>query len=160
MKIAPEPQGISDRFAVIDRAIVDALRVDGRATCKAIAQQLSVTTSIVSNRLTRLESEGALRVVAVTNHLARGPRALTIAGIKVRDRDIRAVAHDLAALPEAIAVSIVLGPYDIEVTFALSSHDQTGSFIIDRLGSISGVSAVMPGMVLGVEKSDGGFASS
>ena len=58
---------MSDDFSIddIDRAIVDQLRLNGRATNQQIANVLGLTAATVSARIRRMEDADKLRVVAV-----------------------------------------------------------------------------------------------
>ncbi len=50
----------------IDRGLIHALRIDGRAPFTAIADVLGVSAQTVSRRYRRLSADAALRVVGLT----------------------------------------------------------------------------------------------
>ena len=57
---------MSEAFSIddVDRAIVEQLRVNGRATNQQIANTLGLTAATVSARIRRMEEADKLRVVA------------------------------------------------------------------------------------------------
>ena len=68
----------------IDRAIVEQLRLNGRATNQQIADRLELTAATVSARIRRMEDENKLRVVAVSDFSAHGYNVLMEVAIEVR----------------------------------------------------------------------------
>ena len=99
----------------IDRHIIAALKVDGRATNQKIARSLKISPATVGARIRRLENVNAMRVVAVTDFAALGYRVLLAVGIEVQGRAAEEVAQDLAALEEVFAVHLVTGARDLEI---------------------------------------------
>ena len=68
----------------IDRAIISALRQNGRATNQQIAEGLNLTAATVSSRIRRMEAANKLRVVAVSDFRAHGHNVLLEVAIEVR----------------------------------------------------------------------------
>ncbi len=64
---AGEPAGPTPALAdEVDRALVDALRADGRATLKALAEITGLSVSAVQARVRRLEASGVIRGYVAT----------------------------------------------------------------------------------------------
>lgn len=99
----------------LDRRLIELLRVDGRDGNRSLGMQLGVNEVTVAARLRRLEESGAMRVVAITDINLFGHREFAFAMINVGGRSVYDVADDLAKLPEAIAVTVCTGRYDIIV---------------------------------------------
>ncbi len=76
---------MSDDFTIddMDRAIVEQLRVNGRATNQQIANTLGLTAATVSARIRRMEEADKLRVVAVSDFSAHGYNVLMEVAIEV-----------------------------------------------------------------------------
>ena len=136
----------------LDQGIIDILRSNGRATNQEIAERLSVTAATVSTRLRRLEETGACRVVAVTDFAARGYNILIAVGVKVQRRDVRAVARDLARLPEVLSVNVMNGAHDIELLVALHDFSEINMFLIEHVAGIAGVGALSPAIAADIVK--------
>jgi Lrp/AsnC family transcriptional regulator for asnA, asnC and gidA len=136
----------------LDSGIIEALRVNGRATNQEIAEKLSVTAATVSSRLRRLEEIGASRVVAVTDFAAHGYNLLIAVGVKVAGRDVQEVARDLARLPEVLSANIMNGAHDIEVLVALHDFAEINLFLLDHVAGIAGVDTLSPGIAADIVK--------
>ncbi len=108
----------------VDRHIIAALQVDGRATNQRIARSLKISPATVGARIRRLENVNAMRVVAVTDFAALGYQVLLAVGIEVQGRAAEEVAEELAALEEVFAVHLVTGARDIEILVALHDLDE------------------------------------
>ena len=55
------------QFSDLDNAIIKILKKDGRTSNQKIADQLGVTTSMVTTRIRRMEQSKAMKVVAVSD---------------------------------------------------------------------------------------------
>ena len=95
---------MSDDFSVddIDLAIVEQLRINGRATNQQIANNLGLTAATVSTRIRRMEDADKLRVVAVSDFSALGYNVLMELAIEVDGRPASEVAAELAELAEQL----------------------------------------------------------
>lgn len=136
----------------LDQRIVDALRINGRATNQEIADRLSVTPATVSTRLRRLERARALRVVAVTDFSAFGLNILIAVGIKVYGRDVRDVAVDLAKLDEVFTINVMNGVNDLEMLVALRDFADISTFLVEHVAPVAGVSQIEPGIAADIVK--------
>ena len=136
----------------VDQGIVEILRVNGRATNQEIARRLSINAATVSSRLRRLEEQGALRVVAVTDFSAHGYNVLIAVGVKVLGRDVHEVARDLARLPEVFSSNIMNGPHEIELLVALRDFSEINLFLTDHVAGIAGVDELSPGIAADITK--------
>lgn len=123
----------------LDRAIVEALQADGRASFREIARSLAVAEGTVRNRYDRLSDAGVLDVVGVTNPLALGFDAMAMVGVTTSGRS-QSVADALAELPEVSYVVVVAGQFDVLVELVCRDH----AHLLDtteRLGTLDGVVA-------------------
>ncbi|MCQ0025006.1 Lrp/AsnC family transcriptional regulator [Streptomyces somaliensis DSM 40738] len=100
-------------FDRLDRRIVGALQVDGRAEAARVAGVLGVSARTVSRRLARMRDAGALRVV----RLAPPDEFVGAAALRVRVSRGRgeAVAEAFAARPDVLSVDLVAGGEEISV---------------------------------------------
>src|SRR5882757_4120240 len=124
----------------LDREIIAVLKDNGRASNQKIAQRLGLSPAAVGARVRRLEKARMLRVVVVADFDVIGCELLLAAGIRVERRDPRAVARDLAALPQVFSCSLMAGTYNIEALIALPSVDGLKDFMENSLAHISGIS--------------------
>lgn len=131
-----------EEIDALDRQIIAALKRDGRASNQMIAKQLGLSAAAIGARVRRLERERLLRVALVADFDVIGCDLLLAVGIRVAQRDPRAVARDLAALPAVFSCSIMAGSYNIEALVALSHADALKDFLETDLAGIEGISDV------------------
>jgi Lrp/AsnC family leucine-responsive transcriptional regulator len=136
----------------VDTGIIEILRKNGRATNQDIAERLNITPGTVSARLKRLDESKAMRVVAVADFAAHGYKILIAVGVKVQGRDASDVALELAALPEVFSVSLMSGPYDLEMLVVLREFEEISLFLTDHVAGIPGVDALNPAIAADIVK--------
>lgn len=145
---------MSDNFTVddIDLAIVEQLRIDGRATNQQIANNLGLTAATVSTRIRRMEDADKLRVVAVSDFSAHGYNVLMELAIDVDGRPASEVAAELAEFPEVFAAHLVTGRYDIDMLVVLRDFSDLPSLLLDKFSKVRGVRSMMPAIAVDVLK--------
>ncbi len=145
---------MSETFEIdeIDRAVVDALRANGRATNQQIADQLGLTAATVSARIRRMEDADKLRVVAVSDFSAHGYNVLLEVAIEVDNRKASDVVAELAELPEVFAAHLVTGRYDIDLLVALHDFDELPDLMLNKISRIKGIRSITPAIAVDVIK--------
>ncbi|GAB2747256.1 Lrp/AsnC family transcriptional regulator [Kitasatospora kifunensis] len=106
----------------LDRRLVCALQVDGRAEPGLLAQVLGVSVRTVTRRLARLRETGALRVVLLPRAADEAVGALLLRVRVLRGR-VAAVADALVARSDIPFVDLMLGGQEIS---AVLVTDQPG----------------------------------
>ncbi|WP_237245938.1 Lrp/AsnC family transcriptional regulator [Sphingopyxis witflariensis] len=135
-----------------DRAIIDELRRNGRATNQQIAEGLNLTAATVSSRIRRMENANKLRVVAVSDFRAHGYNVLMEVAIEVDNRPATDVAQELAALPEVFAAHLTTGRYDIDLLVVLQTIDQLPDLLMNKFGKIKGIRSMIPAIAVDIVK--------
>ncbi|MCV7421339.1 Lrp/AsnC family transcriptional regulator [Mycobacterium yunnanensis] len=127
----------------LDRRIVGALQVDGRASWRRIAEVLEVSVSTVTRRGMALLNSGAVRVVAL-------PTTTTTAILEITTTPQRvdAVARELATRPDTIFVYVLGAPARIVVEAHQPSGGALARAVIDELPAVDGVTAVSASPIL------------
>ena len=120
----------------LDRKIIEALQANGRESFRRIAATLGVSEATVRARYARLQSDGVLQVVAVTNPLGLGfDQALV--GIKTSGPPSE-VADEISRWPEADYVVVTAGQFDLVVELvAADRHEMLG--VTNRMRALPGV---------------------
>ena len=139
-------------FDATDRAIVELLRQNGRATNQQIAEGLDLTAATVSSRIRRMENANKLRVVAVSDFRAHGYNVLMEVAIEVDNRPATDVAEELAALPEVFAAHLTTGRYDIDLLVVLQTIDQLPDLLMNKFGKIKGIRSMIPAIAVDIVK--------
>ena len=104
----------------LDRQIVDALRVDGRAGFSRIAEILGVSDQTVARRFRRLRTEAGVRVVGLPNGIRLGYDKWMIR-VQSTPGGASAIAEALARRPDTTWVTIASG--GAEVTCIVQNPD-------------------------------------
>ncbi|MGE7434859.1 Lrp/AsnC family transcriptional regulator [Kitasatospora sp. NPDC001175] len=126
----------------LDRSLVCALQVDGRAEPGRIAEVLGVSARTVTRRLARLQHTGALRVVRLpaVEEAALGALLLRV---RVLRGKVEAIAHALAARPDVPFVDIMLGGHEVSAVMLADpgSRDHLVHAQLPATGSVVEASA-------------------
>ncbi|MGV8886308.1 MAG: Lrp/AsnC family transcriptional regulator [Microbacteriaceae bacterium] len=123
----------------LDRRLIAALRVDGRAAVSTLAAQLEVTRATVTNRIDRLVASGIVLGFSVRIREELDPatvRAMTL--IEVKGSTTDDVIRRLRGFPEVHALHTTNGGWDLVAelrTDSLSAFDR----LLGRIRSIDGV---------------------
>ncbi|MEV6521008.1 Lrp/AsnC family transcriptional regulator [Longispora sp. NPDC051575] len=132
----------------VDRRIVCALQVDGRAPAGRIGEVLGVSARTVVRRLARLEGAGVLRVVRVPEVSAYPDGALVLRVRVLRGRtDV--LADALARREDVPFVDVTLGGEEV-VALAVTGPDARDRLLYEQLPATSAVTATTAQAVLHV----------
>jgi Lrp/AsnC family transcriptional regulator for asnA, asnC and gidA len=123
----------------IDRAIIKALKEDGRMPFSHIAQRLNVSPGMIRQRVQRLNDRGILQVVAVTNPLKIGYHTMAFIGVKAEGNRLQEIARQIATFDEVIYLSICSGAFNLLVEVLCLDNSHLLSFLTEKLYSVEGV---------------------
>jgi Lrp/AsnC family transcriptional regulator for asnA, asnC and gidA len=123
----------------IDRAIIKALKEDGRMPFSRIAEQLGVSPGMIRQRVQRLNEQGILQVVAVTNPLKIGFHTMAFIGVKAEGNRLQEIARQIAAFDEVIYLTICSGAYNLLVEVLCLDNSHLLLFLTEKLYSVEGV---------------------
>ncbi|MBV6696011.1 Lrp/AsnC family transcriptional regulator [Kitasatospora aureofaciens] len=96
----------------LDRRLICALQVDGRAETGRIAEVLGVSARTVTRRLARMQQAGVLRVVRMPDVEDAAVGALLLR-VRVLRGTVDAIARALADRPDVPFVDVMLGGQEI-----------------------------------------------
>ena len=136
----------------LDRRIVGALQVDGRASWRRIAEVLDTPVSTVTRRGTALLNSGAVRVVAL-------PAATTTAILEITTipQRVDAVARALAARSDTIFVYVLSAPTRIVVEEQQLTDGALARAVIEEIPAIDGVTGVSASPILDYHRTLGSW---
>jgi Lrp/AsnC family transcriptional regulator for asnA, asnC and gidA len=124
----------------IDRAIIQALRDDGRTNNSVIAAQLDVAEGTVRQRVRKLSEAGVLRVSGLVNPEVISEHQLCMVGLKIAESQrLEATAEAVSALPEVRSVAIVTGRYDLIAEVLVASNHGLIRFLSESLAQVQGI---------------------
>jgi DNA-binding Lrp family transcriptional regulator len=139
--VAPQPihDCTPEHLDDLDVKIVDALRVDGRASFQTVAAGLGVSESTVRRRFEALYNTGCLQVITLIPAAALGFEAEMFFWLSVAPARLEAVAHELVKEQGVRYVAATLGQQSLTCEVILPSHDDVYRFTTATLGGIDGI---------------------
>jgi Lrp/AsnC family transcriptional regulator for asnA, asnC and gidA len=140
------------KITPVDVGIIRSLHRDARKPLVKIASELGVPESTVRHRLNRLIQHGMVEFAAVTNPLRMGYQIWAVIEIQGQPSKLRAVAEQLAKVPEVYFVGITTGDYDILVNAVFRSNAELLHFLTTRLARIRGITRTSTSTLLDVVK--------
>ncbi|MGP4047810.1 Lrp/AsnC family transcriptional regulator [Streptomyces sp. 2A115] len=117
----------------LDRRIISALQIDGRASWHRIAAALGEAERTVVRRGTRLLDSGQVRIGAMALH-----GRSTVVGVRCAPGQARMVASALARRPDCVFTHVLTGSPDC-VAELLCPREQLASLVMDELPGLPGM---------------------
>ena len=123
----------------LDLALVDALRVDPRASWSRLAGPLGVDPATLSRRWARLAAAGDAWVTCYpsTDRLGYGVTALV--ELECLAGRVAEVAARLSGDPQTASIEVVTGGADLRLTVGAIETELLTRYVLDRIGSVPGV---------------------
>ena len=135
----------------INKRIIEHLQRDGRMSYATLAKTIGLSEAAVRQRVQRLLDGGLMQIVAVTDPLTLGFARQAMVGVKVTG-DLRAVADELATIPEVDYVVICAGGYDLLVELVCTDDEHLLDLLNDKIRTVKGVAATETFMYLKLAK--------
>jgi DNA-binding Lrp family transcriptional regulator len=127
----------------LDRQILGELALDGRIPYLAIGRKLGVTESKVRQRVKRMVSSGAVRIMAIANPQGLGYRSMAWLALTVHPATrVETIADVLARLQAVTYVAICAGRYDLFVEIACRDDDELLTVLEDQVRGLPGLSSI------------------
>lgn len=123
----------------LDRRIVAALQMNGRASWKDISAALGASEPTVARRGRRLIESGLIRVVAYVDVLRAGVGVPALVRISCDPRERSRLAEVIRLRPDVRYAAVVTGPADLVAEFVVPSADALVDVLTNDLPSIHGL---------------------
>lgn len=121
------------RLDELDRRIVAALQLNGRASWKKVAAAVDARESTVARRGQQLIESRVVGVTGVLDHLRCGLGISLIARMRCRPGRANTVAEALARLPAARFVTVVSGSADVAAEIVVRHHQDAAQVLVEDL---------------------------
>lgn len=121
-----------------DKQLLRQLQRDGRSTYAEMGLMVGLTAPAVRARVQRMQDNGIVQIVAVTNPIALGYGEAAIVGIRV-DGDARSVADELAKIANVVCSILTVGGYDIMCEVVCTDRDEFAELLHERIRTLPGV---------------------
>lgn len=127
------------RLDDLDRSIIAALQIDGRASWTDIAERCQTSVTTVSRRAAALLADGTVRVAVVPDINAEGPADLFILRIGCAPAAADRVAQRLVDRRDIRFLAVVTGAADLVAELVVPKEDSLHARLVEELPSIPGV---------------------
>jgi DNA-binding Lrp family transcriptional regulator len=124
---------LDDKGRELDKRIVAALQLNGRASWGAIAKHVGASESTVLRRVAQLTGSGQLRVIGVVDVLRCGLGVPVLVRFRCRPGTAGIVAAAVAARPETRYASVLAGSADCVAEVVLPTHEDIGRLVLQGL---------------------------
>ncbi|MER0481348.1 Lrp/AsnC family transcriptional regulator [Streptomyces sp. Edi2] len=141
--MAPTTPADPAGFDALDRQLVQALQLDGRAPFSRIAAVLGVSDQTVARRYTRHRTSGAFKVLGLADAQVLGDVTWMVRVQCTPDAAV-SVAEALARRPDTSWVSLMSGGTEIAAVCRAPSSDHSDALLLQKLPrtpSVVGVTA-------------------
>ncbi len=122
----------------VSLAIIEQLQEDGRRPYAAIGKAVGLSEAAVRQRVQKLQDQGVMQIVAVTDPLTVGLLRQAMVGINV-EGDLEPVADALAELEEVAYVVVTAGSFDLIVEIVCEDDEHLLEMINKRIRTLPGV---------------------
>ncbi len=120
----------------LDRAIIAALQLNGRATWNEVGRHVGAEARTVMRRAGRLEEAGLLRVIGVVDVLRCGLGVPALVRCRCRPGTAPEVAAALAGRPQTRFVAAVAGSTDCVAELVVPDYQDLGEVMGGDLGEL------------------------
>lgn len=134
-----------------DRAIVECLRSNPRATNREVAEELGVAELTVANRLLRMAEKSQMRVVAQKHLFADGYTTICMYFVTTSASTVQRISRAIAEIVNVFSVSQGMGNPDIVVMARTASNAEVHG-LAKQIGAVRGVSMVESVIIYAIHK--------
>lgn len=138
--VTDEPEFVLDE---LDRQIVAALQIYGRASWQQIARAVDASDTTVARRAQRLFNSGVVRVVAATDPLRCGEGYPVVMQVKCRVGKRIHVAAELAKRADVRFIALVTGSFDIMLELIVRSQRELARVLFHGIDAIDGITSTV-----------------
>jgi DNA-binding Lrp family transcriptional regulator len=123
----------------LDIRIMGELESDARQTYKDLAVKLGVSRPTITSRVRRLLDSGVIRIICWADPAALGYKFIVTLSIYAQPGRIADVADRLAAHAQVLHIHLCTGRFNIFAWAMFRDREDLSNFLLNELGSISGV---------------------
>ena len=127
------------RLDEVDRRIVAALQIHGRASWQQLARAVGASDSTVARRVNRLLEDGLVKVVASTDPLLCAQGYPVLIQITSKAGAATAVAQELAARPDVRFAALVTGSFDVVIELIVTSQTDLARVLFNEIDRVPGI---------------------
>ena len=123
-----------------DKALIEALQVDGRRPYTKLAADVGLSEAAVRQRVQRLIDHNIIQVVAVTDPMQLGFQRQAMVGINC-EGDLRVIADEISKIDEVDYVVVVGGSFDLLAEVVCEDDDHLLDLVNGKIRTMPSVRA-------------------
>ena len=133
-RVSPVGDGRLAPLDGVDRAIVDALRADGRLSMRALAETLHISRANAYTRVERLERAGVITgYTATIDHQRYGHALSAYVYLKIAQQSWKAVRAVVLTMPEVDHAALLSGEHDMVLLVRVADAVALRDLVLNRL---------------------------
>lgn len=134
----------------LDRQLIDLLARDGRRSFASLAEELGIAQSTVRMRVSKLEVDNVITIVALCNALLLGHQVVRLL-LRVRNLPPISVADSLSGISQINHIALVAGSHDLYLEATCRDQPQLID-LMDEIRRHPGVASIQPIIVTSLAK--------
>jgi Lrp/AsnC family transcriptional regulator for asnA, asnC and gidA len=127
------------RFTHLDKAIIECLNRDSRASSAEIARELGTAERTVRYRIQRLIDQEVIKPITVVNPAAFGYNLAVDIFCEVEVEKQNQIVEAILRFPEVTYVAISTGDQDVTLQAIFKNSDEVHDFLTHKLHHIPGM---------------------
>lgn len=144
----PQPLVLDD----LDKQILAYLQEDGRITFVTLASYLGVSEGTIRKRIKRLEDNGVVQTMGVTDPMKMGLDTVAFIWFRIDRHYMESVIQELRALTSVRYLVVTTGGHDLVAMVALPSRAKLVALLNEKLAQIEGIISTETSVVLQIHK--------
>jgi Lrp/AsnC family transcriptional regulator for asnA, asnC and gidA len=134
-----------------ERLIIDALRVDGRLSYRALAEQTGLNYSTARRKAIALIDSGVVKITTNVNRTATGDNVSAAVAVCI-DGPIDPAIAELREFDEISVIAVCAGRFDMFLDVATTSTEAMRHLVFERIRACPGVRSTETFHYLGIHK--------
>ncbi len=136
----------------LDKKILAHLQQEGRMTFVTLAAYLGVSEGTIRKRVKRLEENGVMKTVGVTDPLKMGLDTVAFIWFKIDRHHMDSVIEELESLEAVRYLAVTTGGHDLVAMVVLANRSELVTLLNDQFARIEGIVSTETSIVLQIHK--------
>lgn len=136
----------------LDRQILAYLQEDGRTSYVTLASALGVSEGTIRKRVKRLEEEGVVRIIGITDPLKVGLDTVAYVWFEIERHHLEEAIESLKLLEEVRYLIVTTGSHDLVAMVVVPTREDLIRLLNDELSTIPGIISTQTSIVLKIHK--------
>ncbi|NLJ80625.1 MAG: Lrp/AsnC family transcriptional regulator [Firmicutes bacterium] len=136
----------------LDKQILAYLQEDGRITFVDLAARLDVSEGTIRKRVKRLEEEGVVKTMGISDPLKMGLDTVAFIWFKINRHYMDSVIKELSELEAVRYLVVTTGSHDLVAMVVLPDRDKLVSLLNKKMAQIEGIVGTETSIVLRIHK--------